>query len=414
MSAMKRTKRWIGAVAIAATLASGCSSTDSLELVTDAGEAATTGQSRTASIADDSEPIEITTTIPGGRVAAPERPAGAIVMGQANWSSGWVHPQIIHDLLEEMGYAVTTPSEREFAPDQAYQSMATGQIDFWANSWYPGHLSWWDGELQANAGQVRDHLTRPETPMVADGGLQGWLVSKAWAEANRVTTIDQINADESLWRQLDSDGNGKGEFYGCPEDWTCDDIMRSMSTFAQWDRLEQVKRDYDSMFDEFLTHVEAGEPAIIYTWAPTNYLARAKLGENTMWISVLDDSVVDDSNPLQIDLGPPGWDCQRCDGVIGFKGLDPSVCLHGPDGCQLGWNAASIEITANSAWLTKFPDIEALFEQISFSANELSQLLLLAEQAGGNDEAVRAVAAGWIDANRDEVDDWLRAATGAD
>ena len=41
-----------------------------------------------------------------------------------------------------------------------------------------------------------------------DSGVQGFLVTKTWAEDNNVSTIDQINRDESLWSQFDSEGNG--------------------------------------------------------------------------------------------------------------------------------------------------------------------------------------------------------------
>lgn len=401
---------------VLAVLASACSSGVS-EIATDdtTAEHASTGGSLSSAtpVADDSAPFEITTTIPEVPNSTEVRThsEGAFIMGQANWDSGWVHAHILHDLVEELGYEVTTPGDREFAPDRAYEAMANGQIDFWANSWYPGHMLWWDGELRTGE-QVGSKLTRMDQAIAPASGLQGWLVTKAWAEQNGVTTIDQINADPTLWQQLDTDGNGKGEFFGCPEDWSCDDIMSAMSTFADWRNLEQMQTDYDIMFDEFLSRAEQGEPAIAYTWAPSVYLARANVGETTMWISILDASVVDDSNPLQIDVGPPGWDCQRCDGAVGFKELSADICLQGPDGCQLGWSAASIEITANQTWLNEHPDVHELFQQVRFSAGELSTLLLDVEQAAGDQIAVEAVAQQWIAENRDKVDRWLDAASG--
>lgn len=409
-------------VALAAAVASGCASQNVVEVSTADDMAASeqtedSSESAVSAVADDSAPIElpeeVIASIP--RVnpqPTPEPPEGSIVMGRANWSSGYVQAQIIHDLVEELGYEVTDPSERESAPDRSYQWMATGAIDFWANSWYPTHESWWEGELPSGS-RVGDHLTRFDPPMSPDGGLQGWLVTKSWADANGVTTIDQINADADLWQQLDSDGNGKGELYGCPEDWTCDDIMTSMLLFAEWHNLEQVQAGYEAMFAEFLAKAERGEPAITYTWAPTSYVAQAKLGETTMWISILDKSVLDDSNPIGTEPGEAAHYGQR-DGTIGFKDLGPDICLYGPDGCQLGWNAATIEITANSDWLAEYPDVGELFTHINFSANELSQLLLEAEGMGNDHVAIEAVATNWIAANRETVDEWLAAASAID
>ncbi len=46
-------------------------------------------------------------------------------------------------LLEELGYEVSEPSALELGPSLAYLAMAEGEADFWVNSWYPGHLSWY-------------------------------------------------------------------------------------------------------------------------------------------------------------------------------------------------------------------------------------------------------------------------------
>lgn len=113
-----------------------------------------------------------------------------------------------------------------------------------------------------------------------------------------VSSLPLGSHDACLPRALDRDGNGKGEFYGCPEDWTCDGIMQSQISFAGWDKLEQTQAGYDAMFAEFLDLALAGEPAVMYTWTPTSYLAQAVPGEVTMWLSMEEASVLDDSNPL--------------------------------------------------------------------------------------------------------------------
>jgi glycine betaine/proline transport system substrate-binding protein len=361
------------------------------------------------SIADDSAPVTVAPTVPASPPTADPR-AETVVLGRANWSSGRVQAEILRQLMTELGYDVTPPSNFESSPDLAYQWIATGEIHLWANSWYPNHLRWWEGEIEAENLSIGRRLARIDPPMAPAGGLQGWLVTRSWAEANDVQTLDQINADPLLWQQLDRDGNGRGEFYGCPEEWTCDDITRAMMLFAGWDNLEQVRDDFEPMFDEFVQMAERGQPAIAYVWAPTSYVSRAAVGDTTMWLSILDDSVLDDSNPLQIDLGGVEEWCQRCEGVVGFKELGPDVCLHGPDGCQLGWNAASIEITANEDWLERNPQLHELLRHIRFSAVQLSDADRAAERLGGSEADVVEAAARWIDDNRATVDTWLAAA----
>jgi len=237
------------------------------------------------------------------------------------------------------------------------------------------------------------------------------LVTKAWADAEGFTTMDEINADEALWSQLDSDGNGKGEFFGCPEDWTCDDIMASQIAFAGWDNLEQTQAGYDAMFAEFLTKAQAGEPAIIYTWTPTSYLAQAIPGETTMWLSVNNDSVLDDSNPLDKEGGEEYN--QRRDGQIGYTGLGADTCLQGPDGCQVGWLAADIEITANKDWLADKPAARELFNQFKPALIDLAIAGVELAASDGSNAAVESIAASWIENNRDLADSWVNAAMAA-
>ena len=400
----KKPSLWLVILAAFAMFAAACGSDSAVDTVTDAASDAADAAADAAEDAADAveDAVSGDSDQPGAGKTA--------LMGRANWSSGYVQAQILHDLMEELGYDVSSPDDLEFAPDLGYQTMAEGDMHFWANSWYPGHLSWWEGE-RTDGTSIGDHLVRLEGSLMPGGGLQGMLITKAWADAEGITTMDQINADEALWSQLDSDGNGKGEFYGCPEDWTCDDIMASQIEFAGWSNLEQVQAGYDAMFAEFLDLAQAGEPAIIYTWTPTSYLAQAVPGETTMWLSVNEESVLDDSNPLGKEGGAEYN--QRRDGQIGYSGLGADTCLQGPDGCQVGWLAADIEITANKDWLADNPAAEALFGEFAPPLIDLAIAGVALRNSDGAQADVEAIAAQWITDNRALVDGWLDTARAA-
>ncbi len=404
----KRWSLWLSLLASFALFAAACGdSADSTDAGSDTTDAASTDTDDDA-MEDGDDAMEDGDAMEDDdhSGALPGDGKAAVNMGRGNWSSGYVHAQILHDLMEELGYDVVSPDGLEFAPDLAYQTMGRGEMDFWANSWYPGHLSWWEGELPDGT-RIGDNLTRVEGSVMPGGGLQGWLVTKAWADENGVVTLDQINDDEALWSQLDTDGNGKGEFFGCPEDWTCDDIMNSQIEFAGWDNLEQTQAGYDAMFAEFLIAAQAGEPAIMYTWTPTAYLAQAVPGETTMWISVDGDSVLDDSNPLGNEGG------EAYDQSPGYSGLDADVCLAGPDGCQLGWAAADIEVTANSDWLADNPEAEALFRAFQPPLIDMAIAGVALTDSDGSQAAVEQIAAEWIADNRELADEWIAAALAA-
>ncbi len=338
------------------------------------------------------------------------------VMARANWSAGYLHAQIVHDLLEELGYEVTDPANNEDAPDRGYQRMAEGETDLWANSWYPGHEYWWQGE-RVDGSVSGDHLVRLDRPLMAAGGIQGLLITKSWADANGISTLDQIAADETLWRQLDHDGDGLGDIFGCPADWTCDDIIRANLVCNGWnEKLEHIGWEvkpagslsvYDTMFIDFLRLVEAGQPAIVYTWTPTEYFAKARPGDLTMWLSMEEASVNDENCGIYHD----GDQSQhRDDGTIGFGGLGPDVCLIGPDGCQLGFLGSDIEITANKDWLTDNPPAEELLTRIQFDVAEISELVLLYQQSAQTPDELRRLSRQWRADHHVEVEVWLDAA----
>ena len=352
-----------------------------------------------------------------------DRDDNSVTVGRGNWESGRVQAEIVAQLLREIGFDATTGPLFEFSPGLGYRTLAEGDIDLWANAWMPNHETWFEGETQGGE-RIGDLVTRFDQPMVGGGGLQGMLITKSWADEYGITTLDQINEDQVLWSQLDSDGNGRGEFFGCPGDWTCDDIMASQIAFNGWGHLEQVQSwfssqssnglaRYEDMWAEFIGRVRAGEPAVAYTWAPTRYLAEAQPGIDTMWLSVSDQSVLD--NYTTINGHGDDWFTQvTADGTTGYKGLPADVCTQGPDGCQTGWLAADIELVANSQWLQVQPEAHALVESIQFDVLELSELHVKREQlvaAGGEPaEVTLAVANEWIAQNRTLVDEWIVAA----
>ena len=329
----------------------------------------------------------------------------SLKMARANWSTGYFQAALYRALLQELGYEVSDPADLELGPSLAYLAMAEGNADFWVNSWYPIHNSWLLNDLP-DGSQVGDHVSAIGAEMPA-GGLQGYLITKSFAEKHGITTLDDLNDNPAAIAEYDAQdtnsGNGVAEIYGCPESWTCDDIIQSQIAFSGWDNIDQVLAGYDAMFAEAVAKANDGAPMVAYTWTPSSYIAQLRPGDNVVWVAVED--VLDDSNPLGRDGGEE-WD-QR----PGIAGLSPESC---PDAaergtCQLGWVAADILVTARNDLLVNHPAAAELFDVVELNVVDVS--LQVVSQEGGSTPEELAVS--WIAENRAKVDEWLTQARAA-
>ena len=327
-----------------------------------------------------------------------------LTMCRANWASGYIQAEIVRQILQQAGFGVSDPSVIELGPSNAYTAMAEGSCDFWANSWYPGHFSWFENQLP-DGSLVGDYV-EAVPGLFQDSGVQGFLVTKTWAEDNNISTIDQINRDESLWSQLDSDGNGKAEILGCPESWTCDDIIENQIAFGNgtepWDNFEETKAGYDGLFAEMVNRVNAGEPGILYTWSPASYLTVLVPGENVLWLSV--EAVLDGSNPLGKEGGENHQQEQ------GFTAFGADMCTQP---CQLGWSAADIQVSMRTDRLDANPFLRNLFPLIKPSILDISFLQVDQTDGDGSQAHVVELASGWMADNADHVDAWIAEAAAA-
>ena len=358
--------------------------------------------------ADTTESETPATTVaeePSGETGSELPGAGmSITMAKADWSTEDPNAYVIRALLAELGYEVSDPRDVELGPANAYIAMAQGDADFWINSWYPGHRSWLENELPGGA-TVGENLSVVGEMMMA-GGLQGYLITKSFAEEYGIASLDDFNANPDAIAAYDASDpvpdNGIADIYGCQESYTCDDIIQSQIAFSGWENIQQVIAGYDAMFAEAVTKADAGEPAIIYTWTPSAYITQLRPGDNVLWLTV--DDVIDDSNPLGVEGG------EQHNQLPGTATIGTEQCPGSVDGvCQLGWVAADIQATANTDWLEANPAAEALLEQ--FQMNVIDVSLMNVEMGDGAD--VEQLAADWISENRDLVDAWLDAARAA-
>ena len=173
------------------------------------------------------------------------------------------------------------------------------------------------------------------------GGLQGFLMTGSFADTYGVYTMDDLNKDPEALSAFDATdhvpGNGKAEIFGCPEHWTCDDIIENQIAFSGWDNIVQVMGDYDTHFAQALEMANNGVPMVVYTWTPSRYITLLRPGDNVYWMGV--ERILDDSNPTGAQFGHE-HDQRGRDGTGGFASIGADQCPSAasrPDGkCPIG------------------------------------------------------------------------------
>ena len=415
---MFRYSKWLAALAVLMLVAAACGGDDD-----DATPAPATSTTVASAGADTTEAAPAATEAPDATetpdttAAATDAPAepdagmelpGAgvsLTMAQANWSTGYFQAALYRALLQRLGYEVSDPADLELGPSLAYLAMAEGDADFWVNSWYPSHNSWLANELP-DGSRVGDHVSVIGAEMPA-GGLQGYLITKSFAEKHGIITLDDLNDNPDAIAEYDAQdatpGNGVAEIYGCPESWTCDDIIQSQIAFSGWENIDQILAGYDAMFAEAVAKANDGVPMVAYTWTPSSYITQLRPGDNVLWLGV--DRVLDSSNPLGRE-GGEGWDQSPGTAAIGADSC-PDAAERGI--CQLGWAAADILVTARNDLIRNHPAAASLLSNVALNVVDVS--LQVVAQDGGADPV--DLADQWISNNQDKVDAWLNKAIAA-
>ena len=322
-----------------------------------------------------SEASEPTAELPGGGVE--------VAMARATWDTGQFQAAVYANLLTRLGYDVADPVV--LAPDEFYAAAAKGEIDFWANGWFPGDQVRLDEEV-AGVGRVGDHVA-PVGFEVAGGALQGILVDTHTAAELRISSLGDIAADADLVTAFDADADGLADVLGCPADWPCASAVDELLTEAGQGVLQQVTGDYDEHVDIALGRIARGEPVLLYAWTPASTTEIIQLGPQARWL----------------DASPAGSD------EAFFELAD--VCTS--PSCSLGFPANDIRVVANVEFLEENPAAAALFEVVEIPLDDIQAQNLAMARGADQPADIERQAEDWLGSRRALVLDWLRTARDA-
>lgn len=326
----------------------------------------------------------------GGPAERGENGEVTVRLARASWDTGFMQAAIHQLLLEELGYDVTDPAEQTRDAATFYPALARGDLDLWANGWFPLHEIYLDSQLVT--GQRVSEPIEPVGTQVPAGARQGFLADRATAEDLGITSVADL-ADPDVAATFDDDGDGLADLLGCNEGWGCNLAIEDHLVQSDWgSQVEQVVGDYGDLMDEARRRVEAGEPVLFYTWTPNWTVDVMVPGEDVVWLEA-----------------PPLPDEEADTTVDGLDG-----CATGADACQLGWPVNDIRAVGNRDFLDANPTIRRLLEVVEIPLQDIAdQNARMAGVDEYSDQQVRQDAADWIEDNRDLVDEWLDHARGS-
>jgi glycine betaine/proline transport system substrate-binding protein len=242
-------------------------------------------------------------------------------MGQATWDTGWFQAQVFKALLEELGYTVKDIETLETVP--FYFFSAGGDVDFWANGWFPLHNRFL--EFDQVFGRVK-----PVGFQVNQGALQGYLVDKATAEELGITNLGDLK-DPGMAAVFDSDGDGKADLIGCNPGWGCEGVIEHhLDVYGLRNTVTHIQGDYSALMMDTLERYQRGEPVLFYTWTPNWTVSELLIGEDVLWLGV----------PFSVLPDDPDADT-AAEVLFG--------CLETP--CDTGFGVNDIRVVANVEFL---------------------------------------------------------------
>ncbi len=328
--------------------------------------------------ATEEEPVEEPMAMPGEGTT--------VRLGRATWDTGWFQAAIYSNLLQELGYDVSAPND--LTPEIFYVALANGELDFWANGWFPIHNTFVQQEDVAGKVELVGY-------QVKAGALQGYLVDKKTADEMGIVSLEDFKNPE-VAALFDGDGNGKADLIGCNPGWGCEKVIEHhLDAYELRESIDHIQGEYSALMADTIARYKRGEPVLFYTWTPNWTIAELAPGEDVVWIEVPFSSLPEDQKDME--------DMTVGDGIIG--------CVADP--CNIGFPPNDIRVVANAEFLASDPAAQRLFELVEVPLQDIAdQNTKMLEGEDSDDDIARHVQE-WIDANRAQIDEWLNEARAA-
>jgi glycine betaine/proline transport system substrate-binding protein len=297
---------------------------------------------------------------------------------RATWDTGYFNEALYSRGLEDLGY--TVKDHVEIDNPLFYQQVALGDVDFWANGWFPAH------DQYSEFFEGKAEIVGTVIPL---GGIEGYLVDKAGAEEFGIKDLGDFS-DPAIAAAYDTDGNGKANLVGCPSGWGCTNIQaHHLDDLGLSDFIDHGTVDYNVAMADLIARYNTGEHVLFYTWTPNWTVDVLAPGKDVVWIGVPRFS-----SPLEITEADTTHS-----GMIGAVS-DPLLS---------GWSASDIQVVANSEFLADNPSAKKLFEVMRLELSTVAQQNNKMNQGEKSQADIERHVDEWIAANQATWDSWIEA-----
>ena len=304
---------------------------------------------------------------------------------RATWDTGFFTEELARKGLEELGYKVK--KVKDLAVPLFYQSVALGDVDYWVNGWFPMH----DAQLPKNFDKKAEKVGY----VVKAGGLQGYLVSKKYAEKYDIKSLDDFKRPEVM-KAFDSNGDGKADLIACPPGWGCEKVIAHHFDVYGLDKyINPIKASYSASMAEGLAKFKNGEPVFFYTWSPNWTIFKMQPGKDVVWINV----------PKTMPTDAQKATVERME-VSGIKGAVT-------DPIKLGFVVTDIMTVANKKFLEKNPAAAEFLKNFKVSLGDINAQNTRMNEGEKSSKDIAKHADEWIANNKATWDGWLAAARAA-
>jgi len=301
---------------------------------------------------------------------------------RATWNTGYFQEALVRAGLKELGYDVADP--KELQNPLFYQSVMLGDVDYWANGWFPMHEEQLPRGFDKHA-QTIGYVAKA-------GGLSGYLVSKRDVDKYGITSLDDFKRAE-VKKAFDANGDGKADLTACPPGWGCEKVItHHFAVYGLKDHVNPIKAGYSASMADTMARFKSGQPVFFYTWAPNWTIGMLKPGTDVIWINV-PKIIPNDSQKPSVDRMT----------VSGIKGAVS-------DPLKTGFVVSDIQIVANSKFLEKNPAAKRFFEVFTLPLGDINIQNTRMENGEKSQQDIERHAQEWIAANQQTWNGWMEEA----